>query len=64
MYDFQILKEDGGFLLNSADDSVILEKYNSSLTDAQSNNTDFESLGEGIIDFTAFNPFGEVQVRP
>jgi hypothetical protein len=64
MYDFQILKEDGGFLLNSVDDSVILEKYNSSLTDAQSNNTDFESLGEGIIDFTAFNPFGEVQVRP
>ncbi len=63
IYRFQILLETGDFLLNSTDDSVILEKYATVDTDPQADNDEFEVEAEGILDFTAFNPFGEVQKR-
>lgn len=63
IYRFQILMESGDFLLNSTDDSVILEKYATVDTDPQADNDEFEVEAEGILDFTAFNPFGEVQKR-
>ncbi len=63
IFRFQILMESGDFLLNSNDDSVILEKYATVDTDPQADNDEFEVEAEGILDFTAFNPFGEVQKR-
>lgn len=63
IYRFQILMQSGDFLLNSVDDSVILEQYATVDTDPQADNDEFETEAEGILDFTAFNPFGEVQKR-
>ena len=63
VYRFQLLQESGDFVLNSSDDSIILEVYASADTDPQSDNDEFEVEAEGILDFTAFNPFGEVQKR-
>ena len=63
VYRFQLLQQSGDFLLNSTDDSIILEIYATADTDPQSDNDEFEVEAEGILDFTAFNPFGEVQKR-
>lgn len=63
VYRFQLLQESGDFVLNNSDDSIILEVYATADTDPQSDNDEFEVEAEGILDFTAFNPFGEVQKR-
>jgi hypothetical protein len=63
VYRFQLLQQSGDFVLNSSDDSIILEVYASADTDPQSDNDEFEEEAEGILDFSAFNPFGEVQKR-
>ena len=63
VYRFQLLQESGDFVLNASDDSIILEVYATADTDPQSDNDEFEVEAEGILDFTAFNPFGEVQKR-
>jgi hypothetical protein len=63
VYGFQLLQQSGDFLLNSSDDSIILEIYATADTDPQSDNDEFEEEAEGILDFSAFNPFGEVQKR-
>ena len=63
LYRFQLLQESGDFVLNNSDDSIILEVYATVDTDPQSDNDEFEVEAEGILDFTAFNPFGEVQKR-
>lgn len=63
LYRFQLLQESGDFVLNNSDDSIILEVYATVDTDPQSDNDEFEVEAESILDFTAFNPFGEVQKR-
>jgi hypothetical protein len=63
VYRFQLLQQSGDFVLNSNDDSIILEIYATADTDPQSDNDELEIEAEGILDFTAFNPFGEVQKR-
>ena len=63
VYRFQLLQESGDFVLNNSDDSIILEVYATADTDPQSDNDEFEVEAESILDFTAFNPFGEVQKR-
>ena len=63
VYRFQLLQESGDLVLNNSDDSIILEVYATADTDPQSDNDEFEVEAEGILDFTAFNPFGEVQKR-
>jgi hypothetical protein len=63
LYRFQLLQESGDLVLNTSDDSIILEVYATADTDPQSDNDEFEVEAEGILDFTAFNPFGEVQKR-
>jgi hypothetical protein len=55
--------QSGDRVLNSGSDSIILETYATIDTDPQSDNEEFEREALGIIDFTAFNPFGEVQKR-
>jgi hypothetical protein len=63
VYRFQLLQESGDLVLNTSDESIILEVYATADTDPQSDNDEFEVEAEGILDFTAFNPFGEVQKR-
>ena len=63
LYRFQLLMESGEHVLNSVNDSIILEVYATSDTDPQADNDEFEVEAESILDFTAFNPFGEVQKR-
>lgn len=63
LYRFQLLQESGDLVLNTSEDSIILEVYATADTDPQSDNDEFEMEAEGILDFTAFNPFGEVQKR-
>jgi hypothetical protein len=63
VYRFQLLQQSGDLVLDSNDDSIILEIYATADTDPQSDNDEFEVEAEGILDFTAFNPFGEVQKR-
>ena len=63
VYRFQLLMQSGDLVLDSNDDSIILEIYATADTDPQSDNDEFEVEAEGILDFTAFNPFGEVQKR-
>ena len=63
LYRFQLLQESGDLVLNTSEDSIILEVYATADTDPQSDNDEFEIEAEGILDFTAFNPFGEVQKR-
>jgi hypothetical protein len=63
VYRFQLLQESGDLVLNTSDDSIILEVYATVDTDKQADNDEFEVEAEGILDFTAFNPFGEVQKR-
>jgi hypothetical protein len=63
IYRFQLLQESGDLVLNTSEDSIILEVYATADTDPQSDNDEFEMEAEGILDFTAFNPFGEVQKR-
>ncbi len=63
LYRFQILMESGDYVLNTSGDSLILEQYATSDTDPQADNDEFETEAEGFLDFTAFNPFGEVQKR-
>jgi hypothetical protein len=63
MFRFQLLMESGDFVLNDSGDSIILEVYATSDTDSQADNDKFEAEAESILDFAAFNPFGEVQKR-
>lgn len=63
VYRFQLLMQSGDLVLNTSDDSIILEVYATADTDKQADNDEFEVEAEGILDFTAFNPFGEVQKR-
>ena len=63
-YQWQVLKEDGSLLLNTNDDSIILESYATTIADPLSDSEQLELEAESIIDFTTINPFGEVQVRP
>jgi hypothetical protein len=62
VFAWQLLKEDGGLLLLEVGDSITLQSYDTKLIDPLSDNNDFELQGEGILDFTTINPFGEVQV--
>ena len=63
LYRFQLLQESGDLVLTTSETSIILEVYATADTDPQSDNDEFEMEAEGILDFTAFNPFGEVQKR-
>ena len=63
-YQWQVLKEDGSLLLNTNDDSIILESYATTIAEPLSDSEQLELEAESIIDFTTINPFGEVQVRP
>lgn len=64
LYRFELLMQSGDRVLNSQSDSIILGVYSTTDTDPQADNDEFEDEAQEFLDFTAFNPFGEVQTRP
>jgi hypothetical protein len=59
LFDYQLQLESGDLLLTSKGYSIVLESYNSRDQVPFSDNQDFETQGNDILDFTSINPFGE-----
>lgn len=60
-FGWQLLMESGDLVLDQKSESIILQKYGTTNVDPIDDTNQFEMEAEGILDFTAFNPFGEVQ---
>ena len=60
-FGWQLLMESGDLVLDQKNESIILQKYGTTNVDPIDDTNQFEMEAEGILDFTAFNPFGEVQ---
>lgn len=60
-FGWQLLMESGDLVLDQKSESIILQKYGTTNVDPIDDTNEFEMEAEGILDFTAFNPFGEVQ---
>ncbi len=58
-----LLMQSGDRVLTQTTDAIIQQKYGTTNIDPLDDANDFEYEAESILDFTAFNPFGEVQVR-
>ena len=62
---YQFVLEEGtdsgtNYLLTEDGDFIVSESYNVDTIDTSADNTFFETQGDSILDFTEFNPFGEV----
>lgn len=62
MFLFQFLLEDDSLLLQESGESLILEDYAETKSNANTDNTNFitENEAQDIIDFSEINPFGEI----
>lgn len=60
---WEIILQSGDRLLGSTADTILLEQYGKNENELLDNSDALEREAAGILDFTAFNPFGEVQVR-
>jgi hypothetical protein len=60
-FGWQLLMESGDLVLDQKSEAIILQKYGTTNVDPIDDTNQFEMEAEGILDFTAFNPFGEVQ---
>jgi hypothetical protein len=60
---WQLLMQSGDYVLAQTGDTIIVNEAGTTNVDPLDDSNDFEVEAEGILDFTAFNPFGEVQVR-
>jgi len=63
IFDGQLIIESGDFVLSNTGDSIILQESGTANVDPLDQTNEFEAQAAGFVDFTAFNPFGEVQVR-
>jgi hypothetical protein len=63
LYDWQLIMQSGDYVLSNTSDSIILQESGTSNVDPLDQTNDFEDAAAEFLDFTAFNPFGEVQVR-
>lgn len=61
--DWQIQLQSGDLLLDSRDSSIVLEQFKTLNVDPFDDSEEIELEAETILDFSAFNPFGEIQVR-
>ena len=60
---WQLLMESGDYVISQNGDTIILDEAGTKNVDALDQTNDFETEAAEFLDFTAFNPFGEVQVR-
>ncbi len=63
IFDWQLIMESGDFVLSNTGDSIILQESGTTNVDSLDQTNEFENEAGEFLDFTAFNPFGEVQVR-
>jgi len=56
---YELLTQSGVTLLTEAGERIVLESYELSNVDVESQNEVFEREGEDFIDFTEFDPFSE-----
>lgn len=61
--DYQIILESGDLLLDSNNSSIVLERFKVVNNDPFDDSEEIEIEADTILDFSAINPFGEVQVR-
>lgn len=59
-YEYQILTEAGDLLVDEYGSPVIMETFKDTTSILLDDSEDIEKEAEDIIDFSAFNPFGEV----
>jgi hypothetical protein len=60
---WQLIMQSGDYVLSSTSDSIILQESGTANVDPLDQTNEFEAQAADFVDFTAFNPFGEVQVR-
>lgn len=60
---WQLLMHSGDYVISSTSDTIVLQQSGSENVDPLDQTNDIEEEAAGFLDFTAFNPFGEVQVR-
>jgi hypothetical protein len=60
---WQLLMESGDYVLDHTGSTIILTESGTTNVDPLDQTNDIETEAAGFLDFTAFNPFGEVQVR-
>lgn len=58
---WQVLTESGNNLVDEYGKAIIMERFKSTTSVLIDDTLDIESEAEGIIDFSAFNPFGEIR---
>lgn len=59
VFDSEVQNQTGGRILLQNGGSLILAGYVPEKNNKLANNTDFEGIGKGIVDFSVYNPFGE-----
>lgn len=55
--DYSILDEDGNVILDEANNVVVTEKFTPDTIDVGTNNDEFQTDGNTVIDWTEFDPF-------
>jgi hypothetical protein len=60
---WQLLMQSGDYVISQTGDTIILNEAGTTNVDALDQTNEFETEAAEFLDFTAFNPFGEVQVR-
>jgi len=60
---WQLIMESGDYVLDSKGNTIILQTSGTTNVDPLDQTNEIEAEAAGFLDFTAFNPFGEVQVR-
>ena len=60
---WQLLMQSGDYVLSNTSDTIVLQQSGTENVDPLDQTNDIETEAAGFLDFTAFNPFGEVQIR-
>jgi hypothetical protein len=60
---WQLIMESGDYVLDNKGNTIILQTSGTTNVDPLDQTNEIEAEAAGFLDFTAFNPFGEVQVR-
>jgi hypothetical protein len=62
-FGWQLIMESGDYVLDYTGSNIILHESGTTNVDPLDQTNDIEAQAAGFVDFSAFNPFGEVQVR-
>ena len=60
VFEHEVINQTGGRILLQDGGSLTLQSFSPEKLNNLSNNTDFETLGLDIVDFSSINPFGEI----